>query len=470
MLPNRLAACFRLLPALALALSPASAAAAGGDAISAKKYFAGSEFPLAEQRRLAARLLGARWLRDNEAEEYLQRVSRRLAPADKHFIVIADTDAVNAFAYLGGIMVIYRGLWQFAEEEDGFVGVVAHEMGHVKLDHVRKAYRNAQRTAALALPLLTAGLLIDDPQARQAVVAGGAGAIGSSLFAYSRELEHEADIYALDAMLSASRDAQAMARLFSRFGGGGNEYLSTHPAPSRRGAYLSSRLHSSATPASMEGLDYYLLREKLSRRKVVERDYQKRKRAILASDADETEKIIARYGLLLSAGKMRDYKLGAEMTAALAAQDNPIVARARAASMSQRGKNKEALDILAKLHEKHPQRASLLLEMFSVLERLEQQRKILAMFDALPAALREHPDILHAAGRAAASLKKPLLSNYLLAHSQAQSGNFEQAQRQIAIAEKFKGETETLVQLARLSKRVSRELRLLREKRVLEIN
>ena len=472
MSPRSLSAICRLLFFVLIVGVFNSSHATYEEPINAKKFFPASRFPLAEQRRLAARVLGDNWLRDVEAETYLKQITRQLAPEDEHFVIVADSDAVNAFAYLGGIVVMYRGLWQFADEEDGFIGVVAHEIGHVRLDHVQKTRDNAARISTLATPFLIAGLLIDDPEVREAVVAGSAGVISGDIIAYSRELEHEADVVALTTMQESGHNPWAMARIFSRLGVSGNEYLSTHPASDRRGAYLSDRLHGVPEPATTGRLAYYLLRDKLARQDVVEPQYQQTRRAVLASPtATAAQKLLAQYGLLLSATKTRNKKLGAEMVTALAAQKNPIIVRAIAANLRQRGQSQQALMLLTQAAVAHPQHLALVLEMFSVYERLKQYKQALAMYRKLPAEVMEHPDVLLAAGRIAAFLQQRVLSNYLLALGHAHNGNFEQAQKQITVAEKFKdGKTDTVVKLEKLKKDVTHELRLLRERRVLETN
>lgn len=464
-----LSGALRALTIIAIALAPAHAAY-DQSPINAKKFFPASGFPQAEQRRLAHRLLGKGWQHDTEAETYLKRISRQLAPADEHFIIVADTDDVNAFAYLGGMMVVYRGLWRFAEEEDGFVSVIAHELGHIKLDHVRLTRENAEQASTIATPILIAGLLIDDPEVREAVVAGSAGLLTGDIIAYSRELEHEADIFGLDAMIKSMWDANAMARIFANLGGGGNEYLSTHPAPARRGAYLANRLHDYTPPPSAPQLDFYLLREKFARHEVVERQYQQSRRAQLAADGvSERDRILAHYGLLLSATKTRNKKLGEEMVAALAGQTHPFIVRALAENLRQRGQHAEALALISRDRDTYLQHPALVLELFSIYERLKQHNKALALYKQLPAELHNRHDILLAAGRAASFAKKRVLSNYYLGYGYALDGRFEQSLKQIAIAEKFKGgDVNLVIQLEQLKKQVNRELRLLKEKLISE--
>ena len=460
--PRPLPAACRLLLGALLLLSPPAVAA---QPIDAATYFPASNFPQAQQQRLAAGLLGAKWLRDAEAEDYLRRTARQLAPEDTHFVIIAEQGEANAFAFLGGLVVVFRGLWDFAEEEDGFVGVLAHELAHVRLGHVQKTRENAERITALTLPLLLGGLLMKSDEARKAIIAGSAGVVSSEIVAYSRELEHEADIHALNLMLTARRDVQAMARLFSLFSGGGNPYHSTHPAPARRNAYLAQRAESAPPPAPSQDLEYALLRVKLARRgaSLVERTYQKTRQAVLANaKSTGREKLLANYGLLLSANKTRNKALGAEAAAVLADEDNPLIARAVAESLRQRGMHAAALQLLREARAAHPQRLALLLQQFAVHASAQQHAEILALHRDLPSELRRHPQVHLAAGRAAARAGQQVRANHLLATGHALAGDFEQARKQIAVAERLDGgDVDTLLQLNELKGKVDHELHLL---------
>ena len=457
-----------LLPAVLLLGSPGYSATT--EALTAKTFFPASEFPVAEQRRLTDRVLGHKWLRDTEAEEYLYQITHRLAPEDENFIVLAAIDEVNAFAYLGGLIVVYRGLWDFAGKEEEFISVIAHEMAHIKLRHVQKGRENAERASVIATPLLIAGILAGDPETREAIVAGSVGLLSSDIIAYSRELEHEADTHALESLLAIGYDGEGMVDIFSRFETGGSEYLSTHPSADRRAGYLAARRRTPDVARPPATLDYYLLRKKFERQEVIERQYQQKQRAILNSDSSsEKEKLLAQYGLLLSANKTRNRALGEEMSAALKDNNNPMIIRAVAKNMRQRKKIAEAVSLLEQARAEYPERRSLLLEVFVAYEQQQQYTKILEIYNQLPRAIKEHPDVLQASGRAAALLQQHFLSHYLLARGQAQNGDFEQALQQISIAEKFKSsDKKTVLDMEKLKKKLTRELRLIKERRVLE--
>ena len=450
-----------------LLLFPPSVLTAAED-INAKKYFPGSVVPNAERRRLARQILGDKWLLDPEYEIYLNRIARELSPKDDYLAIVAKEKAVNAFAHYGGIIVLYGGLWLMSEKEDGFIGVLAHEMGHIKLDHFDKQSNKISNTSLVALPLVIGGLLVGDAETREAIIIGGSGILTGEIYAYSRELEHEADTFGLQLMLDKNRDALAMVEIFSKLGSGGNEYISTHPAPARRGAYLAARLSDYQSPSPSAAIDFYLLREKLAVNIAVTsaKRYETARRDRI-KNGNASESLVAHYGLLLLATQKRNKKLGEEMASLLKMHTHPYIIRAVAENMAQRGKSAAAIALLAEARQQHPEQAALALTQLALLQQKKRYKEMLEVYEKMPKALKARPDILHKAGRAAGFLNKRVLSNYLLAHGHAQEGNFEQALKQISIAEKFKdGNVKLLVQLSRLKKTLQEEMRRIKEKRV----
>lgn len=433
--------------------------------ISAQKYFPDSDMPDALRYRLANKLLGNSRLADPELESYLHHINTLLAADDDYLILAADTPEVNAFASYGGVIVMFRGLLELTEEEDEFLSVVSHEMGHIKLEHFKKHQENLERNSVLSLPVLIAGLMVDDQDAREAIIAGGTGLFQRNLYAYSRELEHEADVFGLDTMLKNERDGKMMVRVFSRLGGSKSDYNSTHPAPLRRGSYLEGRLRGFESPPPRQENDFYLLREKLALKgDILAGEFENERRRKIAENESPRDVLVAQYGLLLLATQTRNKKLGEEFSAVLADNEHPYIMRAVADNMQSRGDKKAALALLEKARKQYPNSAALLLDEMRLLERTNDNKKAVEIFDGLPPALAERADVLRQAGRSAARLGLPVRSNYLLAAAATTAGDFEQAEKHIIIAERNGGgDLETLTKLTELKGDVKKELEMLRE-------
>lgn len=141
----------------------------------------------------------------------------------------------NAFALPDGNLILTDELVRLAKgDTEMILGILAHEIGHVELEHsLRQVYR-AAGTAALVM--MIAG---DIGSATEDVLVQGAALVSLS---YSRAAEAEADRHSVELMLKAGRDPAAIGRFFllveKELGDTGEaSILSTHPgAPERRKA------------------------------------------------------------------------------------------------------------------------------------------------------------------------------------------------------------------------------------------
>ncbi|MEO2014956.1 MAG: M48 family metallopeptidase [Fuerstiella sp.] len=141
----------------------------------------------------------------------IQTMVDRLAPHaaisefkfDVHVIQSPD---VNAFCLPGGVIVVYTGLIQAAEQPEQVAGVLAHEMAHATLRHGLQRISQSLGIAAAA------NLLIGDVE--------GILVLGSELFqlasinSYSRGQESEADAEGVRMMHAAALDPLSMAQFF----------------------------------------------------------------------------------------------------------------------------------------------------------------------------------------------------------------------------------------------------------------
>ena len=134
-----------------------------------------------------------------------------------------------------------------ARNEGEVAGVVAHELSHVALRH-----GTAQATKATKYQIGTiAGAVIG------AIVGGTAGSVisqgtqfglGTAFLRYSREYEKQADLEGSQIMARAGYDPRDMANMFKTIeqqgGAGGPQWLSDHPNPGNRYAYITKEAES----------------------------------------------------------------------------------------------------------------------------------------------------------------------------------------------------------------------------------
>lgn len=139
----------------------------------------------------------------------------------------------NAFALPDGSLVVTDQLVEMAGgDTEMIVGVLAHEIGHVELEHsLRQFYRAAGMTGLVMLIAGDVGSAVED------VLVQGGGLLALS---YSREAEAQADRRSVELMAKAGYDPTAIARFFTlieeKLGDKGDtSILSTHPGtPQRR--------------------------------------------------------------------------------------------------------------------------------------------------------------------------------------------------------------------------------------------
>ncbi len=123
--------------------------------------------------------------------------------------VLDDPRQVNAFALPGGFIYVYTGLMLLAENEAELAGVLAHELGHVVARH------SANRLATqMGVSLLTSIALGEEPGQLAVLASQLIGA--STMAAFSREDEREADLYGLRYAAAAGYDPRGLETFFEK--------------------------------------------------------------------------------------------------------------------------------------------------------------------------------------------------------------------------------------------------------------
>ena len=195
-------------------------------------------------------------IKDERITRYLTMLGDRLvaaAPAElkkpvyEYSFTPVNLKEINAFALPGGPMFVHRGMFTAAATEGEVVGVMAHELSHVLLRHGTANASKAQN------PWLQLGQIAG--QIGGAVVGGGAGAaiaqgadfgLGTLMLKYSRDYEKQADLLGAQIMARAGYDPRDLAHMFETIekeskgsGGGGPQWMSSHPNPGNRTAYIT---------------------------------------------------------------------------------------------------------------------------------------------------------------------------------------------------------------------------------------
>jgi len=176
---------------------------------------------------------------------YIRQVGEKLAgviPSEHswpfEFHVIPQKD-INAFALPGGPMFVNVGAIVAAENEAELLGVMAHEMAHVYMQHSAKQASKAQWTSILGALGGLFGGGVAGSLARLGIQVGA----GTLMMKYSRDDESQADAVGAIIMYKAGYDPKGLADFFEKLerqgGSGGPQFLSDHPNPGNRQAAIN---------------------------------------------------------------------------------------------------------------------------------------------------------------------------------------------------------------------------------------
>lgn len=193
-------------------------------------------------------------LRDDAVESFIERIGRRLVQVTpreiqhrefKYSFAVINVREINAFALPGGPMYLNRGMIQAAAVEGEVAGVMAHELSHVILRHGTAGATRQQPFQIGAIAGAIAGAIIGG-NVGQVVAQGTQFGLGTYFLRYSREYEKQADLLGVQLMALAGYDPLDLMHMFQTIerqgGGGGPQFMSDHPNPGNRQAYIAQEV------------------------------------------------------------------------------------------------------------------------------------------------------------------------------------------------------------------------------------
>ena len=187
------------------------------------------------------------------------RIARGSGRADQPWdYAVFDSDTKNAFVLPGNKVGFYRGMMDFADNDDQIAAVMGHEVGHVAGQHARERV-NMQMAGQLGLAVGGAvgamqmgkkcKTVADRRQQQQCYrsaqrnsqllnAAMGMGFTLGVVLPFSRKHESQSDLLGARYMQRAGYDTMQSVRLWEKMAEASPrrqpELLSTHPDPSRR--------------------------------------------------------------------------------------------------------------------------------------------------------------------------------------------------------------------------------------------
>ncbi len=237
----------------------------------------------AKERRLGLQVLRdmrstASVIEDPEISAWIRSLGNRLSSHAPHsanpfyFLVVKDK-AVNAFATLGGVIVVNTGLILETDSEDELAAVIAHEIAHITQRHIPRMIENSKHNMLGTGAAILAGIIASSKstEAGQAIITGALAIQAHKDLSFSREAESEADRVGLRILATSHFNPTAMPvflkKLESEFTsteGNVNEYLRSHPLTIRRVSDArSAAARYGVFKKQRQDLSYQYIREKI---------------------------------------------------------------------------------------------------------------------------------------------------------------------------------------------------------------
>jgi len=181
---------------------------------------------------------------DQTLQNYINTVGQKIARVShnqsfKYEFTALQDESVNAFALPGGYIFITKGMLQNLRTEAQLAGILAHEIVHV----VARDVANAMSTQ-IGIDLLLSTVTSEKTSQTALTVAQ----LGTQIMSlrFSRTDEKEADLGGLDYMIAAGYNPYGMVESMEMLAAQSRErpieFLSTHPAPENRSAYLKQSI------------------------------------------------------------------------------------------------------------------------------------------------------------------------------------------------------------------------------------
>ncbi len=217
-------------------------------------------------------------LLDAELDDYLNNLAAPLLTAaginpDNVQVHLLQDPSINAFVNSQTNIFVMSGLLTKAKNENEVVGVLAHEIGHMKGHHLLRIRESSEN---MLLPALMAGVIgigavaAGAPDAGMAMVVGSQAANISAMLKFSRTQEQQADQIAVGLLAETKQPVQGLKSFFGRlrtnelmYNKAPPQYLLTHPRSSDRQGFLEQAQSIPYNPTVKEQTKFERIQAKL---------------------------------------------------------------------------------------------------------------------------------------------------------------------------------------------------------------
>ncbi len=391
-----------------------------------------------------------KYIRDTEIEDILYTWTEpilKIAGLEENNLkihIVADK-RINAFVTNGQNMFLNTGLIIKAGSASGLIGVIAHEIGHIKAGHIIKMKQVARKlqdsqfiTSLLGMGLFIATSSNDNFKDDKMDIAKTALSIGPSIanksfFSFSRGNEYVADTLAIDFLKGVKRNPRSLSIILEKLYGQElllmerqDPFLRTHPLSKARMDLIKQKtaVTENYSESEFDKVSYLRIKAKLE-------GFLESPGKTLLNNTDNT--VQSRYARAIAYFKAPMYKRSIKEINSLLKDfpNDPYFIELKAQILSENGKIKEAIKYYKKSLEIIPNSTLILIPLCGLL--LEDSRDIKAIKEAknyLNLVVKKEPDNIlawHLKGISHNRLGEPIHANLSAAEEFLRKRDFKNA-------------------------------------------
>ena len=157
---------------------------------------------------------------DYETEEFVNQIIQDIIDINKINkkiqFKINNSDEINAFVDINNVIHINSGLIIYCIDYVALLSVLAHEIGHIDLNHITIRKKTIEKSKKLnsigALSVIAGSTLTQNPQLLQGGILTSA-ALSNQYILFSKDQEMEADLYALQTLNLLNTNSKSIQTL-----------------------------------------------------------------------------------------------------------------------------------------------------------------------------------------------------------------------------------------------------------------
>ena len=157
---------------------------------------------------------------DYETEKFINKIIKDIIEVNKVNKTIQfkinNSDEINAFVDINNVIHINSGLIIYCSDYVALLSVIAHEIGHIDLNHItirRKTIEKSKKLNAIGnLTVIAGSTLTQNPQLLQGSILTSA-ALSNRYIVFSKDQEMEADLYALKTLNLLNTNSKSIQTL-----------------------------------------------------------------------------------------------------------------------------------------------------------------------------------------------------------------------------------------------------------------